>query len=124
MTNTGVSLEVSNLTKHWGKTEVLTGIDFQIAPGGFLTLLGPSGCGKSTSLRLISGLDEVSDGNVLIDGKDVSHLPADQRNVGMVFQNYALFPHMTVAENIGYGLRVRKVAKQTRIAPSDISSAT
>lgn len=114
MTNTGVSLNVQNLRKHWGQTEVLTGIDFQIAPGGFLTLLGPSGCGKSTALRLISGLDEMSDGKILIDGKDVSRLPADQRNIGMVFQNYALFPHMTVADNIAYGLRVRKVAKQTR----------
>lgn len=114
MTNTGVSLNVLNLRKHWGQTEVLTGIDFQIAPGGFLTLLGPSGCGKSTALRLISGLDEMSDGKILIDGKDVSRLPADQRNIGMVFQNYALFPHMTVADNIAYGLKVRKVAKQTR----------
>ncbi|MFK8034082.1 MAG: ABC transporter ATP-binding protein [Hyphomicrobiales bacterium] len=115
MTNTGVSLNVTNLRKFWGKTEVLTGVDFQIAPGGFLTLLGPSGCGKSTALRLISGLDEVSEGNIVIDGKDVTSLPADQRNIGMVFQNYALFPHMTVAENIAYGLKVRKVAKQTRI---------
>lgn len=119
MTNAGVSLDVRNLRKSWGETDVLLGIDFQIAPGGFLTLLGPSGCGKSTALRLISGLDEVSDGNILIDGKDVSRLPADKRNIGMVFQNYALFPHMTVAENITYGLRVRKVAKPTRKASID-----
>lgn len=116
MTNAGVSLDVRNLRKSWGETDVLLGIDFQIAPGGFLTLLGPSGCGKSTALRLISGLDEVSGGNILIDGKEVSRLPADQRNIGMVFQNYALFPHMTVEENIAYGLRVRKVAKPTRKA--------
>lgn len=119
MMNSGVSLNVKNLKKFWGQTEVLTGIDFQIAAGGFLTLLGPSGCGKSTALRLISGLDEVSDGNILIDGKDVSRLPADQRNIGMVFQNYALFPHMTVAENISYGLKVRKVAKQARTKSLD-----
>ena len=119
MTNAGVSLDVRDLKKSWGETEVLLGIDFQIAPGGFLTLLGPSGCGKSTALRLISGLDEVSDGNILIDGKDVSRLPAAKRNIGMVFQNYALFPHMTVAENIAYGLRVRKVAKPTRKASID-----
>lgn len=119
MTKTGVSLDVTNLRKFWGKTEVLTGIDFKIANGGFLTLLGPSGCGKSTALRLISGLDEVSDGTILIDGKDVTSLPADQRNIGMVFQNYALFPHMTVAENIAYGLKVRRVPKQTRITSVD-----
>ncbi|MEH6726939.1 MAG: ABC transporter ATP-binding protein [Hyphomicrobiales bacterium] len=114
MTQTGVSLNVQNLRKSWGQLEVLKGIDFQIEAGGFLTLLGPSGCGKSTALRLISGLDEISDGTILIDGKDVSRLAADQRNIGMVFQNYALFPHMTVADNIAYGLKVRKVAKQTR----------
>lgn len=119
MKSSGVSLNVTNLKKSWGQTEVLTGIDFQIAPGGFLTLLGPSGCGKSTALRLISGLDEVSAGNILIDGKDVTCLPADQRNIGMVFQNYALFPHMTVAENISYGLKVRKVARQTRTESVD-----
>lgn len=119
MTNAGVSLEVRNLRKLWGNLEVLTGIDFQIEPGGFLTLLGPSGCGKSTALRLICGLDEVSAGDILIDGQNVSRMPADQRNIGMVFQNYALFPHMTVAENISYGLRVRKVGKQTRAASVD-----
>jgi ABC-type sugar transport system ATPase subunit len=116
MTQTGVSLDVRNLRKSWGKTDVLMGVDFSIAPGGFLTLLGPSGCGKSTALRLISGLDDVSDGKILIEGADVTKRPADQRNIGMVFQNYALFPHMTVGENISYGLKVRKVAKATRTA--------
>jgi ABC-type sugar transport system ATPase subunit len=114
MTQTGVSLDVQNLRKSWGKTEVLMGVDFNIAPGGFLTLLGPSGCGKSTALRLISGLDEVSDGRIIIDGTDKTGVSADQRNIGMVFQNYALFPHMTVAENIAYGLKVRRVPKATR----------
>ncbi len=116
MTNTGVALAVKGLKKSWGSTEVLTGIDFDIEPGGFLTLLGPSGCGKSTALRLVSGLDEVSGGSILIDGKDVAKVPADQRNVGMVFQNYALFPHMTVAGNIAYGLKVRKVPRPARQA--------
>ena len=116
MTQTGVSLDVQGLRKSWGKTEVLMGVGFNIVPGGFLTLLGPSGCGKSTALRLISGLDEVSDGKIIIDGADVTKRPADQRNIGMVFQNYALFPHMTVGENIAYGLKVRRVAKETRIA--------
>lgn len=116
MKSTGASLGVKGLKKSWGSTEVLTGIDFDIEPGGFLTLLGPSGCGKSTALRLVSGLDEVSGGSILIDGRDVTKVPADQRNIGMVFQNYALFPHMTVAENIAYGLKVRKVAKPVREA--------
>jgi sn-glycerol 3-phosphate transport system ATP-binding protein len=116
MKSTGASLGVKGLKKSWGSTEVLTGIDFDIEPGGFLTLLGPSGCGKSTALRLVSGLDEVSGGSILIDGRDVTKVPADQRNIGMVFQNYALFPHMTVAENIAYGLKVRKVAKLVREA--------
>ncbi|MHA7874529.1 ABC transporter ATP-binding protein [Roseivivax sp.] len=106
-----VSLEVRNLHKSWGAVEVLSDVSFKIRAGGFLTLLGPSGCGKSTLLRLISGLDEVSGGEILIDGKDVSRVSAADRNLGMVFQNYALFPHMTIAENIGYGLKIRKVDK-------------
>jgi sn-glycerol 3-phosphate transport system ATP-binding protein len=111
MTGAGVALDVVNLRKSWGAVEVLSDVNFDIEPGGFLTLLGPSGCGKSTILRLISGLDEVSGGQILIGGKDVARLSAAQRNIGMVFQNYALFPHMTIAENISYGLTVRKVPK-------------
>ncbi|MCY3876714.1 MAG: ABC transporter ATP-binding protein [Rhodobacteraceae bacterium] len=111
MTRAGVSLEVVNLRKSWGAVEVLSDVNFQIEPGGFLTLLGPSGCGKSTILRLVSGLDDVSGGKILIGGKDVAPLSAAQRNIGMVFQNYALFPHMTVEDNITYGLKVRKVPK-------------
>ncbi len=111
MTSAGISLEVVNLGKSWGAVEVLRGVNFSIEPGGFLTLLGPSGCGKSTILRLISGLDEVSGGQILIGGKDVVRVTAAERNIGMVFQNYALFPHMTIAENISYGLTVRKVPK-------------
>ena len=111
MSRAGVSLEVVNLRKSWGEVEVLSDVNFQIEPGGFLTLLGPSGCGKSTILRLVSGLDDVSGGKILIGGKDVAPLTAAQRNIGMVFQNYALFPHMTVADNITYGLNVRKVPK-------------
>jgi ABC-type sugar transport system ATPase subunit len=111
MTQTGVSLEAVNLSKSWGAVEVLSDVNFKVDPGEFLTLLGPSGCGKSTILRLVSGLDEVSGGQILIDGKDVARLSAAERNIGMVFQNYALFPHMTIADNIAYGLNVRKVPK-------------
>lgn len=114
MTGTGVSLEVKKLSKSWGTVDVLFDVDFRVEAGGFLTLLGPSGCGKSTLLRLVSGLDEMSGGQVLIDEKDVSRLSAADRNLGMVFQNYALFPHMTVAENITYGLKIRKVAKAVK----------
>jgi len=111
MSENGVSLKVSGLRKSWGQVEVLKGIDLEIEAGAFLTLLGPSGCGKSTALRLIAGLDEVSDGKILIDGADVTALQPAQRNIGMVFQNYALFPHMTVRDNILYGLRVRRRSK-------------
>jgi ABC-type sugar transport system ATPase subunit len=111
MTQSGVSLSVEDLKKSWGDVEVLSNVNFEIEAGGFLTLLGPSGCGKSTALRLISGLDEVSGGHIKIGGKDVSGFSAADRNLGMVFQNYALFPHMTIAENIAYGLKIRKVPK-------------
>ena len=114
MSAAGVSLEVVNLMKSWGAVDVLHDVNFDIEPGGFLTLLGPSGCGKSTILRLVSGLDEVSGGQILIGNKDVARVPAAERNIGMVFQNYALFPHMTIAENITYGLNVRKVAKNEK----------
>ncbi|WP_116085220.1 ABC transporter ATP-binding protein [Tropicimonas sp. IMCC34011] len=109
MSKSGASLEVRNLHKSWGQVEVLKAVDFDINAGGFLTLLGPSGCGKSTLLRLICGLDEVSGGEILIDGQVVTGKAAAERNLGMVFQNYALFPHMTIEENIAYGLKIRKV---------------
>ncbi len=110
----GVSLEVRDLRKSWGATDVLKGVNFDIHSGGFLTLLGPSGCGKSTALRLISGLEPVTGGQILIGGADVTGKAAADRNLGMVFQNYALFPHMSVAENIIYGLKVRKVPQATQ----------
>lgn len=116
MSAPGVSLEVRDLRKSWGSTDVLKGVNFDIHAGGFLTLLGPSGCGKSTALKLISGLESVTGGQILIDGQDVTQKAAADRNLGMVFQNYALFPHMSVAENIIYGLKVRKVPQATQQA--------
>jgi sn-glycerol 3-phosphate transport system ATP-binding protein len=86
----------------------LKDVNFQIEAGTFLTLLGPSGCGKSTTLRLLAGLDQPTAGKILIDGKDVTELDPTQREIGMVFQNYALFPHMSVKKNILYGMRIRK----------------
>jgi len=83
----------------------------EIADGEFVSLLGPSGCGKTTTLKLIAGFEEASGGAIRFDGRDVVHVPVERRDIGMVFQNYALFPHMTVAENLAFGLEMRKVAK-------------
>jgi sn-glycerol 3-phosphate transport system ATP-binding protein len=111
MNANGVSLTISGLRKSWGAVDVLKGIDLEIEAGTFLTLLGPSGCGKSTALRLIAGLDSASGGRIAIDGTDVTNAPPAERNIGMVFQNYALFPHMTARENILYGMKVRRTSK-------------
>jgi spermidine/putrescine transport system ATP-binding protein len=92
------------------------GLDLQVAKGEFVSLLGPSGCGKSTILRLIAGLLVPSEGAVLIEGRDMTGVPANRRNLAMVFQNYALFPHMTVAQNVAFGLRVRGVPPAERAA--------
>jgi sn-glycerol 3-phosphate transport system ATP-binding protein len=103
------SIQLVGLAKRWGDTTALEEISLVIAPGSFCVLLGPSGCGKSTTLRIIAGLETASSGRVLIDGRDVTNLPPAQRNIAMVFQNYALFPHLSVADNITFGLSVRKV---------------
>ena len=86
-------------------------VDLTIASGEFMVLVGPSGCGKSTLLRMIAGLEEVTDGAIWIGDRDVTNLPPRDRDIAMVFQNYALYPHMTVAKNLGYGLKVRKTPK-------------
>jgi sn-glycerol 3-phosphate transport system ATP-binding protein len=103
------SIQLRGVTKSWGGTTALEGIDLTIEAGSFCVLLGPSGCGKSTTLRIIAGLESASSGSVFVDGRDVTDLPPAQRGVAMVFQNYALFPHLSVADNIGFGLSVRKV---------------
>ena len=107
-------IRVEDLTKRWGETVAVDGISFTIADGAFAVLLGPSGCGKSTTLRLIAGLDQVSDGRIVIGDQDVTHRPPSKRALSMVFQNYALFPHLSVAENIAFGLRVRRVPATER----------
>lgn len=104
-------LKLMNIRKDFGEGEVLQGIDLSVMPGEFLTLLGPSGCGKTTTLRIIAGLEAPSFGRVLLDGTDVTDLPPEKRAVNTVFQNYALFPHMNVAQNIAYGLKLRHVPK-------------
>ena len=105
-------LELRNITKSFGKTEVLKDISIQIGKGEFLTLLGPSGCGKTTILRIIAGLEEPDGGRVFLNGVDVTEAEPNKRDVNTVFQNYALFPHMNVEDNIAYGLRIRKTDKK------------
>ncbi len=104
------AIELENIAKHWGESRALDGITFAATPGSFVVLLGPSGCGKSTTLRLIAGLDTPTSGTIRIGDRDVTKLPPARRGLSMVFQSYALFPHLSVAENIVFGLRVRKVA--------------
>ena len=102
-------LKVSNLKKSFGDHEVLRGVSFDLESGKFLSLLGPSGCGKTTILRIICGLETADEGDILVDGNDVSKIRPEKRNIGLVFQNYALFPSMNVAKNVGYGLKMQKV---------------
>jgi multiple sugar transport system ATP-binding protein len=105
-------LVFSGVRKAYGHVKALRGLDLIVHDGEFLVLVGPSGCGKSTALRIAAGLEEVSDGTIHIGSRDVTHLPPAQRNVSMVFQSYALFPHLTVKENIGFGLAARRVPKE------------
>ncbi len=103
----GPVLELQKIKKSFGREEILKGIDLQVASGEFITLLGSSGCGKTTTLRIVAGLESCDSGRVLLEGKDVTDEPPERRNVNMVFQNYALFPHMDVMGNIGYGLKLK-----------------
>lgn len=104
-----VEIELKNLTKRFGDVTAADSINLTIKDGEFFTLLGPSGCGKTTTMRIIAGLEFPTEGQVLFNGTDVSSLPSYERNTGMVFQNYALWPHMKVFDNVAYGLNVRKV---------------
>jgi spermidine/putrescine transport system ATP-binding protein len=104
-------LRLENITKSFGHIEVLRGLDLSVDRGEFITLLGPSGCGKTTILRIIAGLETADSGRVLMDGIDVNGLSPDKRGVNMVFQNYALFPHMNVEQNVGYSLKLKGMAK-------------
>ncbi len=110
MTGAG-SLTLEGLGKSYGEAPVVSGVDLAIRPGEFVTLLGPSGCGKTTILRMVAGLVVPSTGRILVDGADITQLPTHRRNMGLVFQNYALFPHMDVARNVGFGLEMRGVAR-------------
>lgn len=112
----GKPITLSAVRKTWGDTVSLHDIDLEIPEGKFTAILGPSGCGKSTTLRIIAGLETVSAGQVHIGGQDVTTRPPAQRHLSMVFQNYALFPHLSVAENIVFGLRVERLSKTERMA--------
>ena len=106
------SLILQGLRKSFGATQVLHGVDLQVESGEFVVLVGPSGCGKSTLLRLIAGLEEIDDGSFLMDGRQMNAVKPAKRGIGMVFQSYALYPHMTVAENISFGLRLERRPRQ------------
>jgi iron(III) transport system ATP-binding protein len=110
MSDASIKIVLKNVSKHFGKVRALDAVDIEFAPGTLTTLLGPSGCGKTTLLRLVSGLEPVSSGEIWFGDDNVTHLSATRRDIGMVFQSYALFPHMTVEQNVGYGLTVLKTA--------------
>ncbi|MGP3975522.1 ABC transporter ATP-binding protein [Streptomyces sp. 8N114] len=115
----GVGLVLRDLRRSFGAGIALDGLDLEVAPGELLALLGPSGCGKTTALRIIAGFETADGGELLIGGEDVTAVPANRRDIGMVFQSYSLFPTMTAAENVAYGLRVRKVPKAERAARAE-----
>jgi sn-glycerol 3-phosphate transport system ATP-binding protein len=110
----GQVVRLRNVSRRFGAVTALDSASLEVAPGSFCVLLGPSGCGKTTCLRIVAGLEQASEGTVEIGGRDVTHLPPAQRGVAMVFQSYALFPHLDVAENIMFGLKARSVAKPER----------
>src|SRR4051794_21015222 len=105
------AVELKSITKRYGGVAAVEDVSFAIKPAEFLTLLGPSGCGKTTTLRIVAGLQEPDSGRVCIAGRDVTGLSPSERNIGMVFQSLALFPHMTASENVAFGLRMRRVSK-------------
>ena len=107
------SVTIQGVKKKFGTTDILHGVDIDIADGTFTVLVGPSGCGKSTLLRMIAGLEEISGGEILIGKKRVNDLPPKERDIAMVFQNYALYPHMTVRDNMAFALMLAKQDQAT-----------
>jgi putative spermidine/putrescine transport system ATP-binding protein len=110
----GVTVRLEGLHRRYGAVHALDGLDLELAPGELVALLGPSGCGKTTALRLLAGLEDSDDGRVVVDGVDITRVPASKRDMGMVFQAYSLFPHMTARENVAFGLHLRGVSTAER----------
>src|ERR1700759_3693776 len=108
------TLNLRNIRKSYGPVETIKGVDLDIADQEFVVFVGPSGCGKSTLLRMIAGLEEITSGDLMIDGKRVNNVAPAERGLAMVFQSYALYPHMTVRQNMGFALRLARVAKEER----------
>ena len=104
-----VAISIDNVIKRFGKDTIINGLSLDVRPGEFFTLLGPSGCGKTTLLRMIIGFNTIEGGEIKIDGKVINDIPTNKRNMGMVFQNYAIFPHMSVRDNVAFGLKNRKI---------------
>jgi putative spermidine/putrescine transport system ATP-binding protein len=111
---TGVAVVFDEMHRWYGSVHALNGLSIDIAPGELVALLGPSGCGKTTALRALGGLDEVDEGRILVGDRDMTHVPTNKRNMGIVFQAYSLFPNMTARDNVAYGLRLRGVDGATR----------
>ena len=103
------TLELRGVSRHFGSVKALDGLDITVAPGELVALLGPSGCGKTTALRIVAGLETATAGDLMVNGVRYNDTPANERDMGMVFQHYSLFPNLSVSENIEYGLRARKV---------------
>jgi putative spermidine/putrescine transport system ATP-binding protein len=110
----GLSVTLKDLTRHFGTVRALDGLSLDVQPGEFVALLGPSGCGKTTALRIVAGFESADSGSVFVNGKDVSSIPAANRDMGMVFQSYSLFPNMTALDNVGFGLRMRRMRASER----------
>jgi putative spermidine/putrescine transport system ATP-binding protein len=111
---TAVEVRMEGLSRHYGPVVALDGLDLTLHPGELVALLGPSGCGKTTTLRLLAGLEDTDTGRIFVGGKDITRVAASKRDMGMVFQAYSLFPHMTVRQNVAFGLRLRKVSSARR----------
>lgn len=118
MTETGADVALRAIVKSYAGQRALHELSLDVRPGEFVALLGPSGCGKTTALRAVAGLEDVDSGTITIDGRDVTRQPANRRDLGMVFQAYSLFPHLTAAQNVEFGLRMRRVAASDRRARS------